>query len=107
MPLVQLPLEMVPKLVVARALQVEELLITCALQVEELLITCALQVEELVKARVMQVGIVQPSQGIVPETTHIHPTCPAGVRGWAESQVLCYNVHNVQVGARKAKLVVV
>jgi hypothetical protein len=52
----------------------------------------------------MQVGIVQPSLEIVPKTTHIHPTCPIGGRGWAESQVICCNTHNVRVGAWMVEL---
>jgi hypothetical protein len=43
--------------------------------------------------------------GMAPGTTHIHPTRLAWVRGWAESQVLWCNMHNVQVGVRMAKLV--
>ncbi len=37
--------------------------------------------------------------GIVPGSMHIHPTRLAKVRDWVESEVLCYNVHNVQMGA--------
>jgi hypothetical protein len=45
------------------------------------------------------VGIVQPPLGTIPRITHIHPTHLAGVRGWLENEVLCYNAHNVWVGA--------
>jgi hypothetical protein len=38
--------------------------------------------------------------------THIHPTHPASVRGWAESLVLWCNTHNVRVGAQMAELAV-
>jgi hypothetical protein len=37
-------------------------------------------------------------------TTHIHVTCLAGVRGWAKSQVLWCNTHNIWVGTQMAKL---
>jgi hypothetical protein len=43
--------------------------------------------------------------GIIPWTTHIHPTCLAGVRGWTKSQVFWCNVHNVRVGVQMAKLI--
>jgi hypothetical protein len=95
LPLVQPLLEMVLQPTVARALQVEELTTTCALRVEE-----------LATARALQVGIVQPPLGTVCGTMHIHSTCRAGVRGWAESQVLWCNAHNVRVGARMAELTV-
>ncbi len=51
----------------------------------------------------LQAGIVQLPMGTVPGTTHIHPTSLARAKGWAESEVLCYNVHNIRVGAQMAK----
>ncbi len=52
----------------------------------------------------LQTGTVQLSLGIVPGTTHIHPTRLARVRGWVKSQILWCNAHNIQVGAQMAKL---
>ncbi len=52
----------------------------------------------------LQMGTTQPSLGMVPETTHIHLIHLVGVRGWAESQVLWCNMHNIRVGAQMAKL---
>jgi hypothetical protein len=51
--------------------------------------------------RAFQVGTVQSSLGIVSETTHIHPTGLARIRGWAKSQIPWCNVHNVRVGAKE------
>jgi hypothetical protein len=51
-------------------------------------------------------GLVQPPLGMALRTTHIHSTRLTGVRGWAESQVRSCNAHNVWVGVRMAKLVV-
>jgi len=59
----------------------------------QLTMTCALQA-----------WITQLPLGIVLGTMHIHPTCLAKVRGWAESEILCCNTHNIQVGAQMAKL---
>jgi hypothetical protein len=59
---------------------------------------------QLTMIRALQAGTSQPLLGMVPRTTHIHPTHLIGVRGWAKSQVLWCNVHNVQVGAQMAKL---
>jgi len=50
------------------------------------------------------VGTVQLPLGIIPRTTHIHPTRLAVVKGWAKSQVLWCNAHNIQVGIQMAKL---
>jgi hypothetical protein len=44
----------------------------------------------------------QSPLGTVLETTHIHPTQLARVRGWAKSQIPWCNTHNVQVGAQEA-----
>jgi hypothetical protein len=44
------------------------------------------------------VQTVQPLLEMAPGTMHIHPTHLVGVKGWAESQVLWCNAHNVQVG---------
>jgi hypothetical protein len=57
-------------------------------------------------AHAWQVGPVQPQLGMAFRTRHIHPTHLAGVRGWAESQVVSYHMHNIQVGARMGKLAV-
>ncbi len=46
-------------------------------------------------------GIVQLPLGIIPWTTHIHPTHLARVKGWAESQVPWCNEHDVRMGAQK------
>jgi hypothetical protein len=82
LPPVQSLLEMAPQPIVAHALHVEEPTTTC----------------------VLQVGTVQLLLGMAPKTTHIHPTCLAGVRGWAESQVLWCKVRNIRVRARMTKL---
>jgi hypothetical protein len=42
--------------------------------------------------------------GIILGTMHIHLTHLAGVRGWAKSQVLWCNAHNVWVGVQMAEL---
>ncbi len=55
----------------------------------------ALQVKEFAMARVLQVGIVQSSLGMALGTTHIHLTHLAGVRGWAENQILWCNAHYI------------
>jgi hypothetical protein len=55
-------------------------------------------------ARVLQTKTTQPPLGTALWTTHIHPTPLAGVKGWAESQVLWCNMHNIRVGARMAEL---
>jgi hypothetical protein len=61
-------------------------------------------VPQLAMTRALQVGIVQPLPGMVPGTTHIHPTRLAGVRGWVESKLLWCNAHNIRMGAQMAKL---
>ncbi len=53
----------------------------------------------------LQAGATQPPLGMAPRTKHIHQTRLTRVRGWAESQVLWCNTHNVRVGDRMAKLV--
>jgi hypothetical protein len=58
---------------------------------------------QLVITHALQAGIAQPSLGIVPGTTHIHPTRLIRVRGWAKSQVPWCNTHNVRVGAQEAR----
>jgi hypothetical protein len=58
----------------------------------------------LATTHALQVRTTQPPLGIVPGTMHIHPTCLIGVRGWAKSQVLWCNMHNVRVGAQMVKL---
>jgi hypothetical protein len=55
--------------------------------------------------RALQARPTQPLLGMALKTMHIHPTPLVGVRGWAESQVLWCNAHNVRVGARMAKLI--
>jgi hypothetical protein len=55
-------------------------------------------------ARALHAEIVQPLLGMVIETTHIHLTHLARVRGWAESQVLWYNMHNIRVGVWMVEL---
>jgi DUF1365 family protein len=75
---------MVPQLVVARALQVEELTATRALQVEE-----------LTTAHVLQAEIAYPPLGTVLGTMHIHSNHPAAVIGWAKIQILWRNAHNI------------
>jgi hypothetical protein len=75
-----------------------------ALQVEENAAACDLQVKELAVARAFQAGTIQPPLGTAPRITHIHPTYLVGVKGWAESQVLWCNAHNVRVGVQMAKL---
>jgi hypothetical protein len=70
----------------------------------QLTTTCALQVKEPTTARASQAGTVQPPLGTALGTTHIHSTCLIGVKGWAESQILWCNAHNVQVGIRMAEL---
>ncbi len=59
---------------------------------------------QLVTTCALEVGTAQQQLGTVLGTTHIHLTCLAGVRGWAESQVLWCNTHNVRVGVRMVKL---
>jgi hypothetical protein len=59
---------------------------------------------QLATTRAFQAGTTQSPLGMVPGTTHIHPTHLAGVKGWVESQILWCNVHNVWVGAQIAKL---
>ncbi len=49
--------------------------------------------------RALQAKTTQLPLGTVIGTTHIHLTRLIRVKGWAESQVLWCNVHNVQVGA--------
>ncbi len=61
---------------------------------------------QLSTTHALQAEIVQPSLGTILRTMNIHPTCLAGVRGWAENQVLWCNLHNVRVGAQMVKLVV-
>ncbi len=61
---------------------------------------------ELATTHVLQVRTVQLSLEMDPKTMHIHLTHLVGVRGGAESQVFWCNAHNVQVGIRMAKLVV-
>jgi hypothetical protein len=53
---------------------------------------------------VLQARTAQLPLGIVPWTTHIHLIRLTRVRGWADSQVLWCNTHNVRVGAQMAKL---
>ncbi len=79
--LVQLPLETEPQPVAAHVQQVDEPTMT----------------------RALQARTTQPSLGMAPRTMHIHPTYLIGVKGWAESQILWCNVHNVRVGARMAE----
>ncbi len=50
---------------------------------------------QLVVTYALQVGTTQLSLGTIPGTTHIHSTHLARVKGWAESQVLWCNIHNV------------
>jgi hypothetical protein len=59
---------------------------------------------QLTTTHVLRVGIVQLSLRTIPEITHIHPTRLAGVKGWAESQILWCNAQNVWVGAQMVKL---
>ncbi len=59
---------------------------------------------QLVTTCVLYVRTVQSSLGMVLETTHIHPTHLAGVKGWVESQIPWCNAHNIRVGAQMAKL---
>jgi hypothetical protein len=42
---------------------------------------------QLATTYALLVGTAQPPLGTVPGITHIHPTCLAGVRDWAKSQV--------------------
>ncbi len=58
---------------------------------------------QLATTYAFQSGTAQSSLGTVLETTHIHPTCLAGVRGWAKSQVPWCNAPNVRVGAHEAR----
>jgi hypothetical protein len=51
-----------------------------------------------------QARTIQLSLGTVPGSTHIYPTRLTKVRGWAKSEILCYNVHNIQMGTQMAKL---
>jgi hypothetical protein len=78
LPSVQPLLETTPQLATTRALHVEEPIMACALQART----------------------AQSLFGTTPGIMHIHPTRLAKVRGWAESQVLWCNAHNVQVGAQ-------
>jgi len=57
-----------------------------------------------VVACALQAGATQPPLGTAPRTTHIHSTRLTRVRGWAESQVLWCNAHNVRVGDQLAEL---
>jgi hypothetical protein len=59
---------------------------------------------KLATTRALQARTTQPSLGMVHGTMHIHLTCLTGVRGWAESQVLWCNTHNVRVGVQMVKL---
>jgi hypothetical protein len=59
---------------------------------------------QLTVTRALQAGTTQLPLGTIPGTSHIHPTRLAKVRGWAESQVLWCNAHNIQVGAQMVKL---
>jgi len=58
---------------------------------------------QLVTTHALQSGTAQSSLGTVLETTHIHSTCLAGVKGWVESQVPWCNTPNVRVGAQEAR----
>ncbi len=59
---------------------------------------------QLAMTRAFQVMTTQPPLGTILGTTHIHLTYLAGVKGWAESQILWCNAHNVQVRTKMAKL---
>ncbi len=59
---------------------------------------------QLATTRALKARTAQPSLGMAPRTTHIHPTRLTRVKGWVESQVLWCNVHNVRVRVRMAKL---
>ncbi len=52
----------------------------------------------------LQAGTTQPPLGMAFGTTHIHLTRLVGVKGWAESQVLWCNMHNVWVDAQMDEL---
>ncbi len=52
----------------------------------------------------LQARIVQLPLETAPGAMHIHPTHLVQVRGWAESQMLWCNMHNVEMGVRMAKL---
>ncbi len=59
---------------------------------------------QLVATHAFQTRTIQLSLGTVPWSMHKHSTRLTRVRGWAESEILCYNVHNVRMGVQMAKL---